>query len=160
MLSSFRKTNPLLLKRFTASFGGHSEPVNIEIDKNANWIRYKAVVIQLFRTESLPVWKESRISMFLRQVSSKSILSVILAMLGFSVRIYSIIMIHGIMILNTSNMHLEFKGTRSMMIQMKPDLIWFTQALVQLWLRCFYSVCTATLTLMQEPLHIYKSSRA
>ena len=153
MLSSFRKTNPLLLKRFTASFGGHSEPVNIEIDKNANWIRYKAVVIQLFRTESLPVWKESRISMFLRQVSSKSILSVILAMLGFSMRIYSIIMTHGI-ILNTSHMYLKFKGTWSMMIQMIPNLILFTQALVQLWLRCFYSVCTATLTLMQEPMHI------
>ena len=43
MLNRYTKINPLLLNRLTAYFGGSSAPVEINIDKNAKWIKYKAV---------------------------------------------------------------------------------------------------------------------
>lgn len=48
MLNHFRKINPSLVTLLSARFGSHGAPVKIDIDKNATWIRYRAVFFLIY----------------------------------------------------------------------------------------------------------------
>lgn len=47
MLNFFRRNNQLLLQKTIARFGGgsHDGPVDVSMDQNAKWIRYRTVLL-------------------------------------------------------------------------------------------------------------------